>query len=188
VRQRLEIADDACVGLFCGSLYADKKLDLLIAAAQRIREQRSNFELVVVGDGPARETIRAAAARHPFVHHVGPAFGPERAGYFAISDVFLNPGLVGLALVDAFTVGLPVFTTDIPIHSPEIEYLEPGVNGVITAHDAATYAAAVHRVLDDPGQLARMREAARATAARLTLAHMVEAFASGIGRCLEARA
>jgi glycosyltransferase involved in cell wall biosynthesis len=184
LRRRLGIADHARVGLFCGSLYADKKLDLLVAATRRIRERRPEFELIVVGDGPAREAIRAAAARLPFVHYVGPAFGRDRAAYFAISDVFLIPGLVGLAIVDAFTVGLPVFATDIPIHSPEIEYLEPGVNGVMTAHDAGAYAAAVCRVLDDPDQLARMRAAARATAARLTLAHMVEAFATGIAQCL----
>jgi glycosyltransferase involved in cell wall biosynthesis len=128
--------------------------------------------------------MHAAAARHQFVHYVGPAFGPDRAAYFAISDVFLMPGLVGLAIVDAFTIGLPLFTTDIPIHSPEIEYLEPEINGVVTAQSVDAYAAAVCRVLDDPTAFARMRAAARATAARLTLAHMVEAFATGIARCL----
>ncbi|HEU4732204.1 MAG TPA: glycosyltransferase family 4 protein [Kofleriaceae bacterium] len=188
IRRRLGIADQARVGLFCGSLYADKKLDLLVAAAQQIRERGTDFEVVVVGDGPARAELCAAAAQLPFVHYVGPAFGPERAPYFAISDVFLNPGLVGLALVDAFTAGLPVFTTDMPGHGPEIEYLEPGVNGVITAHDVGAYATAISRVLGDPGELTRMREAARQTASRLTLDHMVEAFATGIVRCLEGRA
>jgi glycosyltransferase involved in cell wall biosynthesis len=188
IRRRLGIADQAHVGLFCGSLYAEKKLDLLIAAAQRIRERRPDFALIIVGDGPAREAMRAAAAHHSFVHYVGPAFGPERAAYFAISDVFLIPGVVGLAIVDAFTAGLPVFATEIRGSGPEIEYLEPGINGVMTSQDAEAYAAAVCRVLDDPDQLARMREAARATAARLTLAHMVEAFATGVVRCFEARA
>jgi glycosyltransferase involved in cell wall biosynthesis len=187
IRRRLGIADGAPVGLFCGSLYSEKKLDLLVDAAQRIRRCRPDFELVIVGDGPARDTMRAAAARLPYVHYIGPVFGPERAAYFAISDVFLIPGLVGLAIVDAFTIGLPVFTTDIPIHSPEIEYLEPGKNGVMTAPDADAYAAAVCRLLDEPDELARMRGAARATAARLTLGHMVEAFASGIVSCLELR-
>jgi len=188
VCRRLGIADDARVGLFCGSLYVDKKLELLIAATQRIRESRPDFELVVVGDGPARQVMCAAAARLPFVHYVGPAFGTDRAAYFAISEVFLISGVVGLAIVDAFTAGLPVFATDICGSGPEIEYLEPEVNGVITAHEVEAYAAAVCRVLDDPEALARMRDAARATAARLTLAHMVEAFAIGIARCLEVRA
>jgi len=188
VRRRLGIADDARVGLFCGSLYAEKKLELLVAATRQIRERCPDFELVVVGDGPGREAMRAAAARLPFVHHVGAAFGPDRAPYFAISDVFLIPGVVGLAIVDAFAVGLPVFATDVDGSGPEIEYVEADVNGVVTAHDVDAYAAAVCRVLDDPGELARMREAARATASRLTLAHMVEAFATGIVRCLAARA
>jgi hypothetical protein len=55
----------------------------------------------------------------------------------------------------------------------------------MTAHDAGAYAAAVCEVLGDPARLARMRDAARATASRLTLDHMVEAFAMGITRCLE---
>ena len=184
VRRRLGIADHAQVGLFCGSLYADKRLDLLVEAAGQIRERRPDFALIVVGDGPGRDAVCAAAAHLPFVHYVGAAFGRDRAAYFAISDVFLIPGLVGLAIVDAFTIGLPVFTTEIPIHSPEIEYLEPGVNGVMTAADPAAYAAAVCRVLDDPPRLARMRDAAHATAARLSLAHMIEAFATGIAGCL----
>jgi len=78
-----------------------------------------------------------------------------------------------------------VFATRLPGSGPEIEYLEPAINGMITPYDAGAYAAAVCRVLDDPEQLARMREAAQATAARLTLGHMVEAFATGITRCLE---
>jgi glycosyltransferase involved in cell wall biosynthesis len=188
LRRRLGIADDARVGLFCGSLYADKRLDLLIDAIRRIRERRHDFELIIVGDGPAREAIRGIAAGLRFVHYVGPAFGRDRAAYFAISDVFLNPGVVGLAIVDAFAVGLPVFATDISGSGPEIEYLEPEVNGMITAHDAGAYAAAVCHVLDDLDQLARMRDAARATAARLSLANMVEAFADGIAQCLDARA
>jgi glycosyltransferase involved in cell wall biosynthesis len=185
LRRRLGIADAARVGLFCGSLYADKKLELLVEAARRIRARRPDFELIVVGDGPARDTIRAAAADLPFVHYVGPAFGRDRAAYFAISDVFLIPGLVGLAIVDAFTAGLPVFTTQIAGSGPEVEYLVPEVNGVMTADDAGAYAAAVCRVLGDPGELARMQAGARATAARLTLGHMVEAFATGVARCLD---
>ena len=184
VRRRLGIADRAQVGLFCGSLYADKKLDLLVEAAGRIRERRPDFALIVVGDGPGRDAVCAAAAHLPFIHCVGPAFGRDRAAYFAISDVFLIPGAVGLAIVDAFTIGLPVFATDVPGSGPELEYLESGVNGVVTAHHPAAYAAAVCRVLDDPAGLARMRDAARATAARLSLAHMVEAFATGITQCL----
>jgi glycosyltransferase involved in cell wall biosynthesis len=90
--------------------------------------------------------------------------------------------------VDAFTAALPVFATDIVGSGPEHEYLEPEINGMMTSQDPAAYAAAVCRVLDDPGRLARMRDAARATAARLTLTHMVEAFATGIVGCLEARA
>jgi L-malate glycosyltransferase len=38
----------------------------------------------------------------------------------------LMPGLVGLAVLDAFADGIPRVTTVIEYHSPEIEYLVPG--------------------------------------------------------------
>ena len=48
----------------------------------------------------------------------------------AISDVFLLPGKVGLAILDAFAV----LTTRLDIHCPEIEYLEEDRNVLVTDH------------------------------------------------------
>jgi glycosyltransferase involved in cell wall biosynthesis len=184
MRRRLSIATDAPVGLFCGALTTEKELDFLIAATEQIRVELPSFELVIIGDGPNRSFVEEAARQQRHVHYVGPAFGPDRAPYFAIANVFVMPALVGLALVDAFAAGLPLFTTALTTHGPEIEYLAPGENGVIAPHDVRTFARAVTAALADRGRLDHMRAAARATASRLTLSHMVGAFEAGILGCL----
>ena len=65
-----------------------------------------------------------------WVHWVGPKFGREKTDLMAISDVFLLPGRVGLAILDAFAV----LTTRLDIHCPEIEYLEEDRNVLVTDH------------------------------------------------------
>jgi len=183
-RASLGIADDAVVGLFCGALAMEKRLEMLIEAATEVRAQIPTFELVVVGSGPDRARIDAAALERPFIRCVGPAFAADRAPYFAAADVFVMPALVGLSAVDAFTAGLPLFTTSLPTHGPEIEYVEPGVNGVITAPSGTALAAAIVRVLRDETLLRHLQAGARSMAARLSLSSMVDAFTDGILHCL----
>ncbi len=98
--------------------------------------------------------------------------------------MWLNPGLVGLGILDAFCAGLPLLTTDVPGHSPEIEYLEPGRSGLVTAPNAAAFAAAIDALLVDPGRLAGMRAAAEEASRRYSIEAMAENFAAGVKRCL----
>lgn len=184
-RARLGIARDACVGVFCGALTAEKEIDFLLAAAAHVRRALPAFELLIVGDGPERALVEAAARRHDYVHYVGPVFGSNRAEFFAIADVLLMPALVGLAIVDGFAAGLPLVTTELPTHGPEIEYLEHRVNGLVTPHEVSAYADAVVATLSDRAQTRAMSAAARRTAASLTLPQMVGAFEAGILTCLD---
>ena len=183
-RRTIGIAEDAVVGLFCGALYDLKDLRFLIEAADSIHHIEPRFELVIVGAGPQRAMVEAAARKYPFVHYVGPCFGPERAIYFAMSELFLIPGLVGLAIVDAFASGLPVVTTDVPTHGPEIEYLRPNENGLLCEHDLPRYVDGVVSLLHDSARRKMLREGALATAAGLSMTNMVSRFADGILQCL----
>jgi glycosyltransferase involved in cell wall biosynthesis len=182
---RLGITPASRVGLFCGALVADKQLGFLVDAAAELHRLIPTFELVVVGDGPERAMLEAIAHYRPYIHVVGPAFGAERAKYFAIADVCMIPALVGLAAVDAFAAGLPLMTTAAATHGPEIEYVEHGRNGVVSAFDVDAYARAVAGVLGDRSALSAMRATARRSADGLGLAQMVERFADGIVRCME---
>ena len=173
------------VALYCGGMYPDKKLTFLLDAAKRTREKVKDFHLILIGSGPDEELVASAAAKHLWIHYPGAVFGTERAVYFALSDLMMMPGLVGLAIVDCFVAGIPLFTTRIPIHSPEIVYLENGQNGVITSFDVAEYADEVAKYLLDNDRMAAVVKGCAQSAGRYTLDAMVENFATGVFAVLD---
>src|SRR5690606_25789167 len=75
--------------------------------------------------------IQNTANIHSWIKYIGPKFKRELVPYFLISSVFLMPGLVGLAVLDCFALGVPLITTQHNNHSPEIDYLENNFNGII---------------------------------------------------------
>lgn len=185
LRHALDIEKDSPIGLFCGGMHAAKKLDFLIESAVLIHAELPNFHLVLVGAGPDEAIARAAADAHSWIHYAGPLFDDGKALHFSIADLFLCPGLVGLAVLDAFAAGLPVFTTDIPLHSPEIDYLTHSVTGVITEFEPAKYAEAVVGCLRSPSLRTRLSDAARAASESYGLESMVSKFSSGVLACLD---
>jgi L-malate glycosyltransferase len=175
------------VCVYCGTLYAQKRLDFLLEACEAIRRRVPDFHMLFVGSGPAQGLVEAAAARHPWIHHIGPRFGAERVPYFLMSNAMLMPALVGLGVLDSLTAGLPLLTTAFPGHGPEIAYLQDGVNGVITKASVEHYATAVAEYLESDTLQTRLRGACKASARQYTLDAMVKNFADGIERCLAAR-
>ena len=176
--------ETAPIGLFCGSIYPDKCIGLMIEAADRIRAAIPDFALVVIGDGPSVGEVKSAAANRPWLHWVGVQKGREKAAWFKLASVVLNPGLVGLHILDSFCAGVPMVTTADARHSPEIAYLEDGVNGLVVKGGAADYAAAVVAMLGDRERYAGLRQAALESAGHYTLDNMVGQFCDGIERCL----
>ena len=174
------------VGVYVGSLYADKRLDLLFAAAEAIRREIPGFHLLIVGEGPEREKVRSWCDVHPWARWVGARFGREKVAYMSVADVMLSPGAVGLGMMDAFVCETPMITTDCGNHGPEITYLENGINGVMTANDLPAYAGASVRLLRDAQALDALRAGCAASAQKYTVENMAYRFADGIERCLEA--
>ena len=151
--------------------------------------QVPGFRLLVAGDGPDRPIAEAAARQHPWLTYLGRVEGvEERAKLLAAADALLVPGLVGLVVLDGFAAGVPLVTAAYSYHSPEIEYLEPEVNGVAVreAESVEAYAAAVVRVLRDRVLRERLRAGCLESAGRYTVEAMVGRFATGVTRALAA--
>jgi glycosyltransferase involved in cell wall biosynthesis len=170
------------LGVFLGSLYPDKRLDLLLAAGEDVAARIPGFRLAIAGDGEERDLALAAARSRPWVRYLGRL--EARAELLAAADALLLPGAVGLVVLDAFAAGVPLVTAASPYHGPEIEYLEHGVNGVVA--DGGTYADAVVRLLTDASWAARLREGCASAAGRYTVAAMVDRFAIGVRQALAA--
>ena len=184
-RQALGIESESPIGLFCGGMHPAKKLDFLIESAVLIRAQIPNFHLILLGAGPDESIAHAAANRHAWIHYAGPLFNDAKALHFAIADIFLCPGLVGIAVLEAFAAQLPVFTTNIPVHSPEIDYLTNLVTGAITEFEPTKYAEAVVDCLRSPSLHMRLSNAARAASELYGLEQMVSNFCRGVMSCLD---
>lgn len=172
------------VGVFLGSLYADKHLDLLFAAAEAIRKEIPDFQLLVIGEGPESWKVKAWCDSHSWGHWAGARFGKDKAAYLSIAKLMLNPGALGLSILDAFVCCLPLVTMDCRIHGPEIAYLKNGYNGVITSDSLTAYVEKCLHLLRDQHAYISLLAGCAESAREYTLENMALRFANGIDRCL----
>ncbi len=185
LREKFAIVGDR-VCIFSGAMYKEKRLRFLLDSLLCIKKQVPDFEMIFLGDGPDAPMVRSAAEKYGWIHYIGPRFGIEKIPFFCLSKLLLMPGLVGLAVLDAFALEVPMVTTNIPYHSPEIDYLCSGVNGLIVAQTDApqSYADAVSHLLLDPVSRQGLVEGCRGARQRYTLAEMVRRFSEGIAQAL----
>ena len=94
------------------------------------------------------------------------------------------PGRVGLIAVDSFAMGLPIVTTDWPHHAPEFDYLQPGVDSVVTSDDPAAFSRAAIQLLSMPADLARTQKMCLSRWRDFSIEHMADEFADGVRSCL----
>lgn len=175
---------DGPIAIYVGSLYKEKRLPFLIESAQMLQRELPEFELAIAGDGPERAWIETQAQQLTFVKYVGSIRGTRKAELLASADIMLNPGLVGLGILDAFVAGLPLMTTDCHIHSPEISYLTNGYNGCMTENSIDRYVAATLSLLRNAQELRRLQAGASASGEHYSIENMTDRFCDGLLRCL----
>lgn len=184
LRAQFGITDKAPVGLFCGSIYPDKKPEFMVAVADLIHKQYPDFHFLVIGDGQSAPIMRQAAESRPWMHCVGAKRGLEKAALFRLGTFVINPGSVGLHVLDAFALSLPMLTTSTALHGPEIAYLEHGKTGFVTEEDVDTYANCALSLIRDPAYAAVVRDNCHRASLEYTVDRMASRFADGIVRCL----
>nr|WP_315473681.1 glycosyltransferase family 4 protein [uncultured Rhodoferax sp.] len=176
---------DGPVGIFLGSLYEEKRIDFLLDAAKAIRAQVPGFELLLVGAGPQKSMVEAFCKEHAWAHFAGMLKGQEKVLALASATVMLNPGLVGLGILDSFVCEVPMVTTDCGLHSPEIVYLQSGVNGQMTKNTLDDYVRECVALITSPTKLAAMKAACKSSATTYTVENMARNFADGVEQCLQ---
>lgn len=186
LKKSLNISNDAEIALFCGSIYAEKKIDFLLQAAVLIKKSIPNFYLLIIGDGPDSAIVKKYVEEYEWICWVGVKRGAEKAALFRLADIQLNPGLVGLHVLDAFASGLPMITTTKALHSPEIDYLVDGRNGfIVDSDDVGDYADVIINLLKNEEQLKQLKNQCLADSAEYTIENMATNFAEGIINCLK---
>ena len=174
--------DSANVAIYTGGLYEEKRIPFLLQAASKVRAKLPNFHLIIIGGGPEKDLVAQAARDNAWIHYLGPKNDMEKLPFWAISKVSLMPGLVGLGVLDSFALGVPLIATAYPYHSPEIEYLRDGVNGIIVNDwgSSDAYANAVVHLLQNDRERDSMASEGRKAAEFYTIESMAENFTQGI--------
>ena len=167
-------------------MYRDKRLAFLLEACGLIRQWVPDFEMIFIGAGVDAGLVTQAAMRHSWIKYIGPKFDREKVPYFMLSKLLLMPGVVGLGVVDAFALAVPLVTTAVAGHGPEIGYLDDGTNGVVVqqAHNPAAYAGTVRELLRDEERRQLLVAGCRAAADIYTVENMVERFVIGVRQAL----
>jgi glycosyltransferase involved in cell wall biosynthesis len=184
LRRDLGIAPDAIVFTFVGRLLAGKKVDDLIRAVASLRGEGVDVETIIVGDGPERGALEAVAGGAPWCHFRGAVHDVDGIGLiYRASDALVIPGYVGLAVNRGFAHGMPIITMASDLHSPEIDYVEDGANGLILAPGDG-FVAGLRRFALDEALRQRLARGALATRDKLDLGRMVAAFDGGVAAAL----
>ncbi len=136
---------DVVIGTLAG-LRPVKNLPRLVQAALLIAQTR----LVIVGEGPERDAITAAAAAMGAADRlVMPGFLPDPHRYLGLFDVFAlssDSEQFPISLVEAMAAGLPVATTHV---GDVASILPPGQLPFVTARDPYALSAALRQLVAD---------------------------------------
>ncbi|STR45535.1 glycosyltransferase family 4 protein [Iodobacter fluviatilis] len=172
------------VGVFMGSFYHEKRIEFLLDSLVLIKNEIDDFEMIIAGDGVQRHLVEDFCDQYPWAKYVGLVKGKAKAEILAAADVMLNPGLIGLSILDSFVGAAPVLTTDCGLHSPEFVYLNHGVNGIVAINSLKNYAGAVIDLLRDSNKLEAMKAACVQSSREFSVESMARNFADGIMNCL----
>lgn len=159
LRASLGLKDDDLALIYVGRIAGEKNLDLAIRTYKRLFSLDSSVKLILVGDGPQLESIKAS---HPEVISVGVKRGEELAQHYASGDVFLFPSKTdtfGNVVTEAMASGLGVVSFD---YAAAHEHIKNHQNGMLApfANDEA-FMQAAENLLKNPEKLQQIRQQAR---------------------------
>ncbi|WP_027567888.1 glycosyltransferase family 4 protein [Bradyrhizobium sp. URHA0013] len=148
--------------LYVGRLHETKGVDVALDALEPLADQH-DFTFTVVGTGPDAESLKKRCVNHKWVTFTGHVSMEEVANRMVGSDMLLvpsiwqenSPGVV----IQALGESLPVMGSNkggIP------ELVVDGLNGILVPPgDVEAWRAALKRILQNPAQLAALRDNAR---------------------------
>ena len=162
--------------LYVGRVSEEKNLDCLVYAFQQLCERRDDTCLVVVGDGPYLDTVKAKLQGFPAVF-TGRQTGRELSRIYASCDVFAFPSetdTFGVVLIEAQASGVPVVVSD---RGGTRHAMRDGVTGrVLRPMSPERLRRALDAMLEDPATFGSMKRAARRYAEGHTPEKSFEAF------------
>lgn len=160
LRKQWGLAPDARV--ICGVIKFSDREDpvTLVRAARQVRESDPSAVLLLVGDGPLREAVKAAAGEELGKGVVLTGYLPfqKLPEIYAVADVFVHPaaGAWEVSVAEALASGLPVVAADSVGSAAEL-VLPRRLGYLFPRGDGEQLAQRIANVLNDPDLIERSR-------------------------------
>ena len=176
IRTELGVANERRILLGVGRLHRQKGFDWLLELAPELFKRLPDHDLVIVGDGPERDSLGELASRlgvQDRVHFAG--WRPDIPVLMQAADIFLLPsrweGMPNV-LIEAMGASLPVVATAV---EGVTEVLGPlAVDQAVPQGNAAGFTEAVCRIANDPAYRAELgRENRKRIQANFSLQAMI---------------
>jgi glycosyltransferase involved in cell wall biosynthesis len=182
VRAALHLPDTAVVALLVATLRAEKRARDFVAGVARARQSNPDLVGLVVGDGPERASVQAAAQGEDAIRLLG--HRDDVPELMQAADIFVLTSeyeAVPMAILEAMAAGLPVVATrvgDIP------SVIDDGEHGWLVAPgDVDAIAARLVELAGDPQRRAALGAAAvRRHAERYDAETMIDRYAEFLRR------
>ena len=172
LRQSWGVADTDKVLMYVGRLAAEKNLGLVVQAYLKAKQLDEHTRLVLVGDGPLRESLQQ---QHPDIVFAGYRSGADLAAHYASADVFVFASLTetfGNVTLEAMASGLAVVAFK---HAAAGQCIRHGENGMcVDTESPQDFVQAVCAVVEAPSLQARLAAQALSTAKTLDWPGVVE--------------
>jgi len=161
-RRARGIGEDDVVVAFVSRLVAEKGLGVVADVSRRLGSAGVAHRMLIVGDGPERESLARAIPGAIFEGHLR---GEALATAYASSDVFLFPSeteTFGNVTLEAMSSGLPCVVADATGSNALVKH---GVTGFLAPpRDSSVFHEHVTSLIRGPALRARLGEAARKSA------------------------
>lgn len=175
-RARYGLPPDSLILVYVGRLAREKNLSLLLEMFPLVQRDVPNVLLWLVGSGNAKESLQRQVQRMGLsaaVRLQGRVPHEHISAVYAAADLFVFPSVTetqGLVLWEAQAHGLPCVVVN---EGGAPESVRAGVDGVLVPNDAAAFAQAVVRLLQDNALRQQMNQNALSSP-RLTPGEMAE--------------
>jgi glycosyltransferase involved in cell wall biosynthesis len=161
LRDELGVPDDAVLALLVATLRPEKRVADFVRAVVSARTSNRNLIGMIVGDGPERAAVEAAASGEPAIHFLG--HRNDVPSLMKAADIFVLTSeyeALPMAILEALAAGLPVVTTSAGDVSSIVIH---GVNGwLVPPSDTRAIASRLVELAAEPDARAAMGAAGRA--------------------------
>ena len=176
----LGVRRDSVKVLFVGRVSVEKNMPMLTAVwkgvRKRLKNEGVNADLVIVGDGPYRETM-TRELKNKDAHFLGFRHGEELSTIYASCNMFAFPSTtdtLGQVVMESQGSGIPVIVTD---QGGPKEVVEHGRTGfVLDAADTEAWVETIASLITDHARRADMGVAAHESMQKYSLDHSFEHF------------